>query len=211
MTITYRLVKGSGLTNSEIDNNFSDLASRTASGWVDIVAELYVRGGPAAPVPTAYKGGIYLYEFTAGDTLEVFSNFHIPHSYRLGTMVYPHVHFTTTSNNTGVVRWCFEYTAAKRGESGVGNTFGDTQTIAVDFTIPANSADIHLVCEAPDLAGIPATQLDVDGMILVRIYREGSHVNDTFPDSVWGITADIHIEVDKASTPFRAPDFMTGT
>jgi hypothetical protein len=47
-------------------------------------------------------------------------------------------------------------------------------------------------------------------MVLCRIYREGAHVNDTFADSIWGITADLHIEVDKASTPFRAQNFMTG-
>lgn len=210
MTITYRSVKGTDLTPSEVDGNFSDLATRTADGWMDIVAELYTRGGPSSPVPTVYKGGIYLYEFGPNDSLEVFSNFHIPHSYKLGTMVYPHIHFVTTSNATGVVRWVFEYTIAKRYESGSGNTFGNTASIAVDFTIPLNSADKHFVCEAPDLGGIPATNIDVDGMILMRIYREAAHVNDTFPDNVWGITADIHIEIDKASTPFRAPDFMTG-
>lgn len=211
MAITYRSVKGTDLTPSEVDANFSTLDGRTSSGWSDIVAELYTRGGPASPVPTVFRNGIYLYEFTPTDTLEVFSNFHIPHSYKLGSMIYPHVHFSVTSNNTGVVRWVFEYTVANRRDGAATNyTFGATSSIAVDFTVPSNSAYSHFVCEAPDLGGIAGTNLDVDGMILMRIYREGAHVNDTFPDSVWGITADVHIEVDKASTPFRAPDFMTG-
>ena len=210
MTITYRATKGAALTHNELDGNFADLDSRTADGWADIVAELYTRGGPASPVPTSYKGGIYLYEFTPGDTLEVFSNFHIPHSWKLGTMLYPHFHFATTSNATGVVRIGFEYTLAQRTGGGSNDRFGATQTITVDFNIHANSADVHFVCEAPDLGGIPGTTLDVDGMVLCRIFREGAHVNDTFPESIWGITADMHIEVDKASTPFRAQNFMTG-
>jgi hypothetical protein len=210
MTITYRATKGTDLTPSEVDGNFSDLELRTADGWADIVAELYTRGGPSSPVPTTYKGGIYLYEFTPTDTLEVFSNFHIPHTWKLGSMLYPHLHFVTTSNATGVVRIGFEYTYAQRTGGGSGDLFGNTSTIVIDFTIPSNSADKHFVVEAPDLGGIPGTTLDVDGMVLCRIYREGAHVNDTFADSIWGITADMHIEVDKASTPFRAQNFMTG-
>lgn len=207
MTITYRAVKGTELSHNEVDANFSTLDTRTASGWADIVSDMYTRGGPSSPSINLYKGGIYLYEFNSSDTLEVFANFHIPHSYKVGTMVYPHVHFVTTSNASGVVRWCFEYTVAKRNESGTGNTFGSTTTIAVDYTIPANSADIHLVCEAPEGGGIPSTQMEVDGMILTRVYREAAHVNDTFSASVFGITCDVHIEVDRVATPSRAPNF----
>lgn len=210
MTITYRATKGSALTHNELDANFSTLDGRTSSGWADIVAELYTRGGPASPVPTVFRNGIYLYEFQPADTLEVFSNFHMPHAWKVGSMVYPHFHFSTTSNASGTVRIGFEYTMANRHEDSGNITFGATQTIAVNFFIAANSAYEHFVCEAPDLGGINATTLNVDGMILCRIYREGAHVSDDFPDSIWGITADLHIEVDKASTPYRAPDFMTG-
>ena len=210
MAITYRSVKGTDLTPSEVDANFSTLDARTGSGWMDIVAELYTRGGPASPVPTAFRNGIYLYEFTPADTLEVFSNFHIPHAWKLGTMLYPHLHFTCTSNNSGVVRIGFEYTLARRHDDAGTTTFGATQTLYKDFTITANSAYEHFVAEVDDLAGIDGSTLNVDGMVLMRIFREGAHVNDTFPDSIWGITADLHIEVDKQSTPFRAPDFLTG-
>ncbi len=209
MTIITYAGKGSTLDTNELDGNFNDLATRTNAGWADIVSELYIRGGPASPTVTVFKGGIYLYEFMPADTLEVFANFHIPHTWKAGTMVYPHVHFVTTSNATGVVRWGFEYTLARRHDSTGQVTFGATQTISVDFTIPSNSADKHFVCEAPNLGGIPGTNLEVDAMILMRIYREGSHVNDTFADSVWGITADCHIEIDRAATPNRAPDFYS--
>lgn len=210
MTIVYRGVKGAPLSHSEMDGNFSHLNLKTANGWADIVADLTTRSGTAAPGVSQYKGGIYLYEFSSTDTLEVYSQFHIPHSWKLGSMLYPHLHFVTTSNLSGVVRIGFEYTAANRHDHSVNTAFGATQTITVDFNIPANSADKHFVCEAPELGGIPGTNLDVDAMVLCRIFREASHPNDTFDASIWGITADLHIEVDKASTPFRAPDFMVG-
>jgi hypothetical protein len=207
MTIIYRSSKGVDLVPSEVDGNFSELDTRTAEGWADIVSEMYLRNGPSSPSVAQYKNGIYLYEFTATDTLEVFSNFHIPHGWKPGTMIYPHIHFTTSSNETGVVRWGFEYTWARRHESSSYTTFPATQTLTVDFTIPANSADKHFVCEVPDLAGIDGTNIEVDSMIMMRIYREAAHINDTFPDSVFGITTDVHIEVDRQATPNRAPNF----
>lgn len=210
MTITYRQAKGSPLTISELDGNFSHLEQRVQNGWADIVAEIYTRGGPSSPVPTLYKGSIYLYEFTPTDMLETFSNFHIPHSWRVGSMLYPHLHFSVKSNDTGVVRLGFEYTGANRHDDTGVIVFGDTQTIYLEFTIPANSAYTHFVAEVPELGGIDGSQLNVDAMVMMRIFRDGAHVNDTFPESIWGITADLHIEVDKSSTPFRAPNFITG-
>ena len=209
MTVTYRATQGSALSHSEMDSNLSHFDERTKDGWADIVAELYTRGGPSSPVPTVFRNGIYLYEFMPTDTLEVFSNFHIPHTYKPNTMLYPHVHFSVTSNEAGVVRWAFEWTFARRHDSTGLRTFGNTQTLYKDFTIPANSAYTHFVAEVDDLAGIPGTDIEVDGMILMRIYREGAHVNDTFPDSVWGITADVHHEVDRFATINRAPDFYS--
>jgi hypothetical protein len=209
MSLTYRSVKGSPLSSSEADGNTTHFDTKTKDGWADIVSELYLRNGPSSPSVAQYKSGIYLYEFTSANTLEVFSNFHIPHTWKAGTMLYPHIHFTTVSNETGVVRWGFEYTSARRHDSSGFTTFGNTQTLTVDFTIPSNSADKHFVCEVPELGGIDGTNLEVDGMVLMRIYREAAHVNDTFPDSVFGITADLHIEVDRVATPNRAPNFYS--
>jgi len=210
MTLTFRSVKGSGLTNEEIDGNTTHFNDRTKNGWADIVAELYTRGGNASPVTSQFKGGIYLYEFTPSDVLEVFSNFHIPHAWRTGTMLYPHFHFSCKTNDSGVVRLGFEYTGARRHDDSGTVVFPDTQTIYVEFEITANSAFAHFVAEAPENQGIPGTLLNVDAMVMTRIFRDATHVNDTFPESIYGITADLHIEVDKASTPFRAPDFITG-
>jgi len=209
MTITYAASKGAPLSVAEADANVQQFDTRTKDGWADIVSELYYRDSPSSPTAANYKGGLYLPEFLTGQTMEVFSNFHIPHSWRAGTMLYPHVHFTVLNNTAGVVRWGFEYTFARRHDSSSHTTFPATQVIVIDFSIPANSADTHFVCEAPEAGGITGTNLEVDAMVLTRIYREGAHANDTYPGSCFGITADLHIEVDRAATPNRAPDFYT--
>jgi hypothetical protein len=65
------------------------------------------------------------------------------------------------------------------------------------------------VVEAAQGEGIPGTDLEVDGMILARVFRDGAHANDTFGQDVFGITVDLHTEIDRYSTPFRFPPFYT--
>lgn len=207
MTITYRSVKGAPLSVAEADGNAAQFDLKTRDGWQDIVSEFYVRDSPACPGTSPFIGGIYLLEFTPVDTLEAFANFHIPHAYKPNTMIYPHIHFGTQSNAAGVVRWVVEWTFARRHDSTGQVSFPATQTNVIEFSIPANSAYKHFVAESAEGQGIPGTNIEVDGMILCRIYREAAHINDTFDASVWAITSDMHIEVDRASTPSRAPDF----
>jgi hypothetical protein len=211
--LTTRSGKGSALTYGEMDGNFNLLQTRTGDGWFDIVSEFYTRGGPAAPGVSQFIGGVYLLEFSDTDTLEAFANFHIPHSYMRNTMIYPHVHFAVKANGAGTVRWGFEWTFARRHDSTGQIRFNDPIINYIDFVIPANSGyysgqnPIHFVAEAPQNFGIPGENIEVDGMILSRVFREPTHPNDTFEGSVWAITSDLHIEVDRHSTPNRAPDF----
>lgn len=199
--------KGAPLTPTEADNNLSLLQTRTGEGWFDIVSEFFTRGGPASPGVSAFIGGIYLLEFTDTDTLEAFANFHIPHAYKPGSMIYPHIHFSVQTNNAGTVRWGFEWTFARSAASTGQTAFPTTQTIYIDFPVPANSAYKHFIAEASEGNGIPGTHIEVDGMILSRVFRAPAHANDTFVGSVWAITSDLHTEVDRASTPNRAPNF----
>lgn len=207
MTIITRTGKGSALSYEEMDGNITQFDTKTKDGWADIVSEFYTRGGPASPGVSQFIGGIYLLEFSDTDVLEAFANVHIPHSYKLGTMMYPHIHFSTTSNNAGTVRWGVEWTFARRHDSTGQTTFPATSTIYIDFPIPANSANVHFVAEAAQGAGIPGTHIEVDGMVMCRVFRDPTHANDTFVGSVWAITADVHIEVDRHATINRAPNF----
>lgn len=207
MTITTRTGKGSPLSYAEMDANLDQFNLKTKDGWADIVSEFYTRGGPASPGVSQFIGGIYLLEFSDSDVLEAFANVHIPHSYRPGTMMYPHIHFSVQTNNAGTVRWGVEWTFARRHDSTGLTAFPATQTIYIDFAVPANSANKHFVAEAAEGAGIPGTDIEVDGMVMMRVFRDPAHVNDTFVGSVWAITADMHHECDRASTPSRAPNF----
>ena len=206
MTIVYRQTKGSDLYPSEVDGNFADLDLRTKSGWRDLICGLDTRSGPQSPVLTNYRNGIYLYGFSNTVNQEVFATAHIDHDYKLGTMLYPHMHWTADTIDTGVVRWGFEYTFARRSDSTPPTTFDPTTIIYVEQTA-TGVAYTHYVAEVAEGQGIPGTYIEPDTLILFRIFRDAEHVNDTYEHQVFGFTFDLHYEADRYATPSRSPNF----
>lgn len=209
MSIVYRNVKGSPLTHSEVDGNFSDLDVRTAAGWRDMVCGMETRSGPSQPPLTNFRNGIYLFAFSPTDIMEGFATAHIDHDYKLGTMLYPHVHWSTTSTATGKVRWGFEYTFAQRHDDTGVKTFGPSQTVYVEQQADGEAYK-HYVAESPEGQGIPGTGINVDTVILFRVFRDATHANDTFPDQAFAFTFDLHYECVRYATPHRSPNFFSG-
>lgn len=202
--------KGAPLTPAQADGNLTLLETRTGDGWFDNVSQLYLRDTTDSADPSPFVGGISLRRFIPNEMREAFAEFHIPHTWKPGTMMYPHVHFTILSNDSGTVRWGFEYMWARTNSSSGFFTYpSSTTTIYIEQAIPANSSRVHFVCEAAQGQGLDGTNMEVDGMILARLFRDGAHPNDTFESDVFGITVDLHTEIDRYSTPFRFPPFYT--
>lgn len=210
-----RTGKGSALTYGEMDGNWTELETRTGSGWNDLVADVQVRGGLYQPEFKNFRDGIWAYAFSPTTMNECYAAFHVRHDYIAGTMVYPHVHWSVNTTSTGTVRWGVEYTLARRSDYGADGSgtntgtiaFGATQTLYLDHNIAANEQYEHHVNEAADGAGIPGTQLQEDALILCRFFRDAEHVNDTFPDDIFLLTVDIHYQCNSLATPLRYAPF----
>lgn len=216
MTIVYRSVKGSDLTPSEVDGNFTDLAGRTQAGWADLVQQVIVNSGaPNAPQIQQYRNGLYYYAFAPSATNEVYVCFHINHDYTATGgdvgypgMVYPHIHWSTNTTSTGVVRFGVEYTCARRDDSTGTTTFGATTTLYLNHTVGTGEQYSHQVSEPATGSGIPnGGILETDAVILCRFFRDATDPADTFPDDVFLLTVDIHYPCDHAQTPSRFPPF----
>lgn len=205
MTITTRTGKGSPLSFAEMDANLAQFDTKTRDGWRDNIAAIDTRAGGTAPQINLYRDGIYLYEFSADSMNEVFASYHIDHDYKPGTMLYPHLHFTTTSTASGVVRLGFEYTYAKGHQQA---KFPAATTLTLNVNVPANSDHLHFVAEMPEGQGIPGTNIETDGVVLMRIFRDAGHVDDTFTGTIFGILVDLHYQTSQYATPNRAPDFF---
>jgi hypothetical protein len=190
-----------------MDNNLSQFALKTDDGWRDLICGLDVKQtGGNIPVLTSFRNGLFLYAFADGFVTEAFATAHLQHDYKLGTMIYPHFHWSTNSGALGTVRWGFEYTWARRADSTGQLAFPATTTIYVEQAADGTPYK-HYVAESPDGAGIPADTIQPDTVILFRVFRDGAHVNDTFNDIAFGFTFDLHYQADRYATPSRFPPF----
>ena len=234
MTVTLRGVKGSPLTEAEMDANFSDLrdgiGSRTpntrvgtgikiwdgtteADGWHDIHGSMqFDASDPNTPAYGAYRGGIRQLQFGTNDQLTVV--FHIPHDYRMGTDLFIHAHWSHNSSTLtgGSVTWGFEVSYAKGFDQ---EAF--TTPVTTSVLQNANTTQYqHMVAEgAVSVAGGSGTQLntndiEVDGVILCRFYIDSNDLTDSsaVPDPFVHFV-DLHYNSTSVPTKNRNPDFWT--
>jgi len=179
-----------------------------APGWNDNVEQIRAISGPDAPPVTEWADGMCGYEFLTGQNYACFANFHMKHDYKVASMQYPHLHFVTTTDLGGVVRLAFKYTQARRVDDPTGShIFPVAQTLYLNVTIPAGAGLTHWVAEMPEGFGIPGTNVNVDSLVCMRMYRDGTSPEDTFTQSIWALTVDLHYETDKDNTPLRTPPF----
>ena len=192
----------SGITNIDLSLNGNFTITGTA-GWRDLTSEINVKGsGANNPSWATFRNGISAYSFSASTMTECWMVFHIDHDYKPGSDMYFHTHWSTTGTNTGVVRWGFEYTVAKgHGQS----AFGATQTVYVEQA-GSGTAYQHMVAET---TAISSAEFEVDALILMRIFRDSAHVNDTQTGVAFLFTADCHYQADRFATKNRSPNFYT--
>jgi hypothetical protein len=183
-----------------LDNN--------ATVWNDLMVypDATNRGGSNAPVwggsgASAFKKnaggtsqGVFLWMFSATTEQEVYFTIQIPHSYKLSSTLYPHVHWTTaTGTPTGTnVTWGLEYTVIS-----IAGNFPTTTTLTANSVIAAvgtpSGTGQHLITALGTISG---SGLGISSIIICRLYRAAADVNDTFANEVGLLGFDIHFESD---------------
>lgn len=175
-------------------------------GWKDLISSLSASnsGNPeTSPLWADPGNGMWCWEFADDKQNECYADFHLTHDIKVGSKMYPHIHWMPLSYSTGTVRWKFEYIYAKghqQGESFLGSP--------TTFYVEMNSNGIkgeHMISESDDLQAFVAPE--IDSIIRIRVTRDATHPNDTFYGSVGGLMIDLHYESDRDATPNKAPNF----
>lgn len=183
------------------------IASEGAYGWRDQTSDVIVRGsGVNDPAWATFRNSLSAYSFSASTMQQFWIPFHFNHDYKEGTSFHLHVHWAPNTTSTGTVRWGFEYSVAKGHQQTSGSDFQASTTIYVEQTISSNNQYRHFVAET---AAISDGNAEPDAIILCRVFRDAAHVNDTFPDVVFGFTADVHYQSCRWATKNKAPNFYT--
>ncbi|HBG69973.1 MAG: hypothetical protein A2W93_05630 [Bacteroidetes bacterium GWF2_43_63] len=183
----------------EADGTVKYLNNATVFDDLMVFPDATGKNGSKSPTLSQFKNdgstsqGVYLWMFSEAAEQEVFFTVQLPHSYKTGTAIYPHVHWaTTTGTPSGSdVVWSLEYSVIA-----IGGTFSNTSSINatnLNASISPSGTFQHLISSFPTISG---TGLEISTVIIGRLYRNVGHGADTFANPVGLLGFDIHFEKD---------------
>jgi hypothetical protein len=173
---------GSILTNTKGDN-------LTING-TETTDFLWTLGAIGA---TGYPG-VYTWHFAPDQSNEMHFSLQLPHTYKEGTNIFPHVHWCKTTSNEGNVKWGIEYTIKNYNDVFGGTSILEATTISVGDD---NTPYEHLITNLGEITG---TGLKISAMLMGRVYRLGTDTEDTYPDDAALLEIDIHYQLDAAGS-----------
>lgn len=169
--------------------------------WDDLrVPGLSIRTSGGTPpdviAPFAGNANLYFLSFDGVSQLEeVFFDIQFPHSWKEGSLIYPHVHFSPISTNVGdlnsrTVKFILEYTWVNLNEKfGIVSAYPMTKSF-----VPNTSQWMTMVASNP--SGITDKTKKISSLMKCRLYRNPTDVEDTYPADVSLDSFDIHFQVD---------------
>lgn len=193
-------------------------------GWRDIIGQINTKGvGASDPDWVAYRGSVYQYKFPSAHLHEAWLTFHIPHDYVPGSDLFVHVHWSQITVDTGgtagapgAAKWQFDITYADGHGTAGGAADPFIAPITVTVTQQASTTQYgHMIAEVQftNSGGtgglIDSGNISVDGLLLVRIYRDATDAADTLNQDPFVHMCDIHYQSTNMATKQKSPDFYT--
>jgi len=148
------------------------------------------QGGASAPNldPFGPSGNLRTWTFDGGATTEqIYFQIQLPHSYKEGSAIYPHVHWSPTTVGSGNVKWNLEYSWIN-----VNETFPAPTTL-VAVQAASGTAWKHQVVGFGTINGAGKK---ISSMLVCRLYRNPSDVQDTYATDASFLEFDCHYQID---------------
>lgn len=112
----------------------------------------------------------------------------LPHNWKDGTTIYPHIHWIPRATATGNIKWNLDYTWANLNTG----TFSGITTISGINTGPF-TINQHLLADIG--TGINGTGMTYSSVLICRIWRDSSATEDTYNADAAGLSMDFHISI----------------
>lgn len=172
--------------------------------WYDLLTSTIAAGRRGAASDFTWveynSSGIFQPQFDIND--DGIANFHINHDIKRGSLMYPHVHWSTDGVDTNPVHWELNYMIADRDDDNV-SVFGSKITKTLIGT-PSGTAFDHNVTETSDAEAQTAPA--VDAIIIMQIKRVTNGATEN-TDDVFAHFVDFHFQRERFGTISKAPDF----
>lgn len=187
-------------------------------GWRDLQGDVLIKVvGANDPDYNDYAGtGIYRHQFKNNAMTQIFNDYHIPHDYVPGSDVFMHIHWSQTTIDTGGAagapgnaKWYFDANYSKGHDRGAFPA--GVVTVSPAAQTASGTIRQHLIAEVQmSTSGqIGGQDLEPDGIVTVRSYRDAADPADTLDQRPWVHHADIHYQSTNIATKQKAPDFYT--
>ncbi|MDP2060971.1 MAG: hypothetical protein U1C58_10295 [Flavobacteriaceae bacterium] len=139
-------------------------------------------------------GQIWYFRDNAG--LETLSfQVQIPHGYKEGTNIYPHLHWTPLASRSGNVEWNLDYTWVNY-DPDTPLSFPSTTTSTAIATGPF-TARTHLITPlTTGNTGLIGTGKKVSSILICRLWRNSNNLADTYGDDAGLLSFDFHYQID---------------
>lgn len=119
----------------------------------------------------------------------------LPHSWKEGTTIYPHLHWAPKSSGTGNVEWNFEYTWANY-DAATPQVFPAITTNTVVSTGPFTANTHSITALSASNSGIDGTGKKISSILICRIWRDSGTSGDTYNYDAGVLFVDFHIQID---------------
>lgn len=126
--------------------------------------------------------------FSATATNMIAIQVQMSHSWKEGTSIIPHLHWSPTSSNTGNVKWELQYKIAN-----VNDVFPASWTTITVLSAGSGVADTHQI---GSFGEVDMTGKTLSCMILMLISRLGADPQDTYSAACKLNEVDIHYQID---------------
>lgn len=172
---------------------YFDAGIRTDGGWEDLRFPAVGVNPPGAVSDPGRSVATGCLLFDAAGVEVVVLQAQLPHSWKLGTPLVPHVHWTKTSDAAGDVVWRLQYKWF--GINAVGDAEWTTLTAStpVESTPDTDEADKHLITAFDE---IPTAGKKISDMLILNLARLGDDVADTYNADAQLLEFDIHYVLD---------------
>ena len=195
LNITGQTFSGNSTGYMEVEADGTLVMHGTATVWDDIRVPLSLakRLGFSDPDWVKFTGdapGVFELAFDKDTDEEVFFSVQVPHDWKLGSDLRPHIHWSPSTTGGGSVTWKLEYTIAATGDVFGNTTYVNVTTAAGGIAKKSQYADMPDI----DMSSFNAAT-DLSVMLICRVYRDVSDGDDYAADAFLH-EIDFHYEMD---------------
>ena len=130
--------------------------------------------------------------FAAAGTETIFALVQMPHSWKEGSVVKPHVHWQKTTSADGDVYWQLDYKKIPIGDVMDAEFTTLSATTPVSGTPDNDTANEHLLTSFAD---IDMTGLTLSDCLLCKLSRIGGNAADTYGADARLLEFDVHFQI----------------